>query len=215
MRYKVKGNQKVDKKMLKRIGTMFGSLVVATNMILANGVCTQAAEVKNQTIDVSGKVSEKMALNPRLSATKVTLNVGKTKTLWVKNTFEDVTWYSENEKIVTVSEDGVLKGKKAGKTYVVAEVDGKAMVCKVTVVKKTITKKQAEKMVKKKFSASSGLVFYSDGETFSYKGKKYYVVYVQALVNGDHYSTMTQYLVSTDGKVCKEGYCHDDGIGFY
>lgn len=89
------------------------------------------------------------------------------------------------------------------------------MVCKVTVVKTTITKKQAEKMVKKKFSDSSGLGFYSDGETFSYKGKKYYVVYVQALVNGDHYSTMTQYLVSTDGKVCKEGYCHDDGIGFY
>ena len=198
--------------MLKRICTMFGSLVVATNLILANGVYTQAAEVKNQTIDVSGKVSEKMASTPSLSAAKVTINVGKTKKLKVKNASCNVTWSSENKNIVSVSKNGVLKGKKAGKTSVVANVSGKKLVCKVTVVKK-ITENQAINMVRKELGSKFAYVCGDD--IVSYKGKKYYVVYVQAEVNGDHYSTMTQYLVSTDGKVCREGYCYGDEIGFY
>ena len=158
--------------MLKRICTMFGSLVVATNLILANGVYTQAAEVKNQTIDVSGKVSEKMASTPSLSAAKVTINVGKTKKLKVKNASCSVTWSSENKNIVSVSKNGVLKGKKAGKTSVVANVSGKKLVCKVTVVKK-ITKNQAIKLAQKKFGTDLG--YYCYDEIVSYKGKKYYV----------------------------------------
>ena len=67
-------------------------------------------------------------------------------------------------------------------------------------------------MVQKKLGTD---LLYSCGDDIvSYKGKKYYVIYVQARVD-DHYSTMTQYLVSTDGTVCKEGYYYGDDIGFY
>lgn len=208
----LKNGKSVNKKTWKRIGAMIGSLVVAANVVCANPVYTQAADTKNQTISVSGKVSEKLASKASLSATKVTINVGKTKKVKVKNASGSVTWSSKNKKIATVSKSGVIKGKKAGKTTVTAKVSGKKLVCKVTVVKK-ITKNQAIKMVQKKLGTD--LYYYCDGKTVSYKGKKYYVIDVMSLVNGDHYSRLTQYLVSTDGKVCKEGYYNGSEIGFY
>lgn len=206
---RVRKNGKDAKKTWKRIGTMVGSLVVATNVICANPVYTQAADVTNETIGVSGTVSEKLASNPKLSASKVTVKVGKSKTIKVKNASGSVTWSSKNKKIASVSKKGVIKGKKAGKTSVIAKVSGKKLVCKVTVI---ITKNQAIKLVQKKLGTD---LSYYCGETVSYKGKKYYVIDVMSLVNGDHYSRLTQYLVSTDGKVCKEGYCYGDEIGFY
>lgn len=210
---KVRKNEKsANKKTWKRIGAMMGSLMMAMNVICANSVYTQAANVTNQEISATGEISEKMALNPSLSANKVTVNVGKTKKIKVKNASESVEWSSKNKKIASVSKNGVIKGKKAGKTSVIAKVSGKELVCKVTVVKK-ITKNQAIKMVQKELGTD--FAYFCGDEIVSYKGKKYYVVYVQVLVNGDHYSTVTQYLVSTDGKVCREGYCYGDDIGFY
>lgn len=208
----LKNGKGASKKTWKRIGAMIGSFVVAANVVCANPVYTQAADTKNETISVSGSVSAKLASKPKLSATKVTLDVGKSKTLKVKNTSKSVKWSSKNKKIATVSKKGVVKGKKAGSTTITAKVSGKKLVCKVTVVKK-ITKNQAIKLVQKKLGTD--LSYYCYDETVSYKGKKYYVIDVMSLVNGDHYSRLTQYLVSTDGTVCREGYCYGDEIGFY
>lgn len=208
----VKHANGANKKTWKRICTMIGSLVMASNVIGANPVYAQEADTKNQAIILSGSVSEKMASKPKLSAAKVTVNVGKTKKVTVKNASGSVKWYSKNKKIASVSKNGVIKGKKAGKTSVIAKVSGKMLVCKVTVVKK-ITKNQAIKLAQKKFGTD--LAYYCYDEIVSYKGKKYYVIDVMALVNGDHYSRLTQCLVSTDGTVCKEGYCYGDEVGFY
>lgn len=205
-----KNGKGANKKTWKRIGTMVGSLVVAANVICANPVYTQAADTKNQTISVSESVSEKRASKPKLSATKVTVTVGKTKKVKVKNASGSVKWSSKNKKIATVSKSGAIKGKKAGKTSVIAKVSGKKLVCKVTVI---ISKKQAIKLVQKELGTN--LAYYCYDEIVSYKGKKYYVIDVMSLVNGDHYSRLTQYLVSTDGKVCKEGFYNGSNIEFY
>lgn len=67
---------------------------------------------------------------------------------------------------------------------------------------KTISKKQAISIVQEKVGKQ--LACFSDGKKVLKNGKYYYVVYVKAKVD-DHYSTQTQYMVSTDKEVVAEG----------
>lgn len=89
------------------------------------------------TIPVSAK-----SKSPKLSKTKLTLKVGQSKTIKLKNVSSkaikngEVTFLSENEKIATVGyETGKITGVKKGKTVVNAFYDGKIYPCKVTVKK--------------------------------------------------------------------------------
>lgn len=54
--------------------------------------------------------AKKMAL----SKTKLTMKVGESKTLKVKNTKKKVKWSSSKKSVVTVSKKGKIKAKKAG-----------------------------------------------------------------------------------------------------
>jgi hypothetical protein len=72
---------------------------------------------------------------PSLSKTKVTLCVGQSTKLKVKNSGSSkVTWTSSNKKIATVK-SGKVKGIKAGKVTITAKVGKKSVKCKVTVRK--------------------------------------------------------------------------------
>jgi hypothetical protein len=72
---------------------------------------------------------------PSLSKTKVTLCVGQSTKLKVKNSGSSkVTWTSSNKKIATVK-SGKVKGIKSGKVTITAKVGKKSMKCKVTVAK--------------------------------------------------------------------------------
>lgn len=75
------------------------------------------------------------AATPALSNTSVSVNVGKTVTLSMKNVKSGtkVAWKSSNTKIATVSSKGVVKGIKTGSAYVYATVSKKQYRCKVTV----------------------------------------------------------------------------------
>lgn len=75
------------------------------------------------------------AATPALSNTSVSVNVGKTVKLSMKNVKSGtkVAWKSSNKKIATVSSNGVVKGLKKGSTYVYATVSRKRYKCKVTV----------------------------------------------------------------------------------
>lgn len=76
----------------------------------------------------------------KLSNKKVTLTVGQTKTIKLKNARKKVKWTSGNKKIVKISKvkgkkksTVVIKAKKAGKTYIKAKVGKKTYKCKITV----------------------------------------------------------------------------------
>ena len=69
---------------------------------------------------------------PSLSKTAVTLLVGQSTTLKVKNGSGKVTWKSSNAKVVTVK-NGKLTAKKKGSANVTAKVAKKTLKCKVTV----------------------------------------------------------------------------------
>lgn len=84
---------------------------------------------------------------PSLKDTKMTLNVGQSKSIVVKNKTKGVkiTYESNRPKIATVSKKGKVKGKSEGKANIYVYVGGsKRLICYVTVkpapfAKKTVT----------------------------------------------------------------------------
>ncbi len=80
---------------------------------------------------------------PTLSVKKATLEIGKKKTIKVKNTSKKVKWSVKSGKnFVTLSKKKkssvVVTGKKAGKATILANVSGKKLTCKITVKKKKV-----------------------------------------------------------------------------
>ena len=73
------------------------------------------------------------AAKAKLNKTKLTLSVGKTYQLVVKNTTKNVKWKSIKKDVVAVTQNGKIKAKKAGKTRVIATVGSKKLTCTVTV----------------------------------------------------------------------------------
>lgn len=76
--------------------------------------------------------AKKMALNKK----KITLQVGSSTTLKVKNTKKKVTWKSSNKKVAKVSKKGKVTALKKGTAKITAKVSGKKFTCNVNVVKK-------------------------------------------------------------------------------
>ena len=69
----------------------------------------------------------------KLNKTKLSMNVGKTATLKLKNNKKKVKWSSSNKKVAKVSAKGKVKGLKKGKATITAKVGKKKYKCKVTV----------------------------------------------------------------------------------
>ena len=71
----------------------------------------------------------------KLNKTETTVKVGKTTKLKVKGTKgAKVKWSSSKKKIATVSNKGVVTGKKPGKTTINAKVGGKTYKCQLSVL---------------------------------------------------------------------------------
>lgn len=85
--------------------------------------------------------AKKMALNKK----KITLQVGSSTTLKVKNTKKKVTWKSSNKKVAIVSKKGKVTALKKGTAKITAKVSGKKFTCNVNVVKKKKSTTQAAK----------------------------------------------------------------------
>lgn len=92
-----------------------------------------AAAMVLTTAVVPASAAEKPALNK----TKLTMTVGDTATLKVKNAAknEKITWASKKKTVAAVSSKGKVTAKKAGKTVVSATLKktGKTLKCNVTV----------------------------------------------------------------------------------
>lgn len=74
----------------------------------------------------------------KLNKTKITMKVGDTFKLKLKNNKKKIKWSSSKKKIVSVSKKGVLKAKKIGKSTITAKVGKKKYKCKVKVAGITI-----------------------------------------------------------------------------
>ena len=74
-----------------------------------------------------------------LSKRSITIRVGKTKQLKVKNTRKKVTWKSSRPKIATVTKTGKIKAKRKGTSIITATVGKKKLRCTVKVIAKKKT----------------------------------------------------------------------------
>lgn len=83
------------------------------------------------------KKKKKVALNKK----KLTLTVGKSYKLKLKNNKKKIKWSSSKKKVATVSKTGKVKAKRAGTARITAKVGKKKYVCKVTVKNKKKTTK--------------------------------------------------------------------------
>jgi len=83
---------------------------------------------------------------PKLNKKKVTMTVGTTVKLKMRNTKKKVKWSSSKKSVATVSKKGKVTGKKAGTAKITAKIGKKRWQCKVTVkAKKVIIAKKTIK----------------------------------------------------------------------
>jgi hypothetical protein len=100
------------KKMIKR--TICIALILCMTMLWAPGTLAQAATIK-------------------ISQTKLSLTVGKSKTLKIQNTTKAATWSSNNKKVAKVTKSGKVTAVSTGTATITATVSKKTYSCKVTV----------------------------------------------------------------------------------
>ena len=79
----------------------------------------------------------------KLSKSKLTLYVGKTKTLKLKGTKKNPKWSSSKKSVATVTKKGKVKAKKKGSTVITAKLGKKKYKCKVTVKSKAAAETKA------------------------------------------------------------------------
>jgi hypothetical protein len=147
---------------------------------------------------------------PSLSKTKVTLCVGQSTTLKVKNSGSSkVTWKSSNKKIATISSKGKLKGVKSGGCVITCKVGKKSIKCKVTIRKhswKTIeeTGHYATVVTNQKYIACGcGEVFSTNAE---FRVHDAATNYEHSYSTGTRKVEETKWIVDTEEyKICK--YC--------
>lgn len=100
------------------------------------------------------------AAKVKLSKSKMTLAVGKSKKLTVKNGKGwKISWKSSKKKVATISKSGKVKAKKAGKAVIIATLKkkgkkSKKLRCRVT-VQKALTEDSQEKQASEQSSQES------------------------------------------------------------
>lgn len=99
------------------------SLLIAISLIV--NICSMS------------KASSKIKLN----RTNVTVYIGDSFTLKLKNSKNNPKWSSSKKSIATVNSNGKITAKKAGVTKIVAKYDKRKYTCKVTVPRQYISKK--------------------------------------------------------------------------
>ncbi len=138
------------------------------------------AMVLTLSVTPSFAVSKKNA--PKLSASKVSLDIGVKKTIKLKNAKSKVKWSSSNEKVAVVTKKRgkrgsiiTIKTKKHGTCKIVAESGGKKYKCTVKVSKVVIkplssssVEKSGKYKYKKKLGTSGGKQFRVAVSDFSF-----------------------------------------------
>ena len=116
----------------KKVATVTAAGVVRG---IKTGQTKITAKFGNKTFACTMTVSEPMQMN----VSALTMRVGASYTLQVKGTTAKPVWITGNSAVASVSDKGVVTGKKAGSTKITAKVSNKLFFCLVT-VKETATK---------------------------------------------------------------------------
>ena len=134
----------------------YNSLVLLLTVVIACCVIVpfygcSSAQQPQETNSTSSQSTESTEVeNIKLSKSKCSIKVGKTvklkATVYPQNANDKyVEWVSDDDDIAIVNSEGLVTGKKAGVTNIIARaVNGKEASCTVTVKKKTKTAKTSQ-----------------------------------------------------------------------
>lgn len=163
-------------------------------------VFSMAAPVVFEAASPAVVTTAQAASKPKLSVKKVSLRVGDTYQLKVKNAGKKkVKWSSSDKSIVKVSKSGKITAKKKGEAIITAKVGSKELQCKVTVTGRLTANKtelvlnpgdtvkvKVQVYPKKKYSSYT-VYYYNDNtsviecdwanETFSNSGKNSLIIH--------------------------------------
>lgn len=176
---------------------------------------------------ISGISTPVQAAKVQLNKKQVTLWVGESKQLKLKNNRKKVIWKSNNKEIVTVSKNGKLKARQEGKTTVIAKVSGKKYRCRCTVYLTKISDKSMQLQYGENRAISlvnpKGQVAWFSGDTrIAYV--KNNVVYakgvgttvITAKCNGKEYYCNVTVTSNETSEFCKDGiYTSKDKVALY
>ncbi len=98
---------------------------------LRKGVVVISAKYKNKLYKCEITIE-----SPRINRKNVTLTIGEMAKVSVRGTKLPVVWSSNNSKIASVNQNGMITAHKIGTTKIRTRVRGKLLTCKVNVVTK-------------------------------------------------------------------------------
>lgn len=105
----------------------------------------------------------------KLNKSSLTLYVGSSSQLKVKNTNKKVKWSCSKSSVASVTQSGKVKAKKQGSCKVTAKVAGKSYVCSITVKKKAST---AKKHVTYVYVTDTGSKYHRAGCRYLWNSKR-------------------------------------------
>lgn len=171
------------------------------------------------------KDSKKIGLNQ----TSITLTVGKTTTLKLRNVpkGKKVVWSSSDKKIAAVSKKGKVTAKKSGTAVITAKCENKSYKCKVTVRQTclnatAITLKYGEKATLKLLYPAAKVAWSSSNKKIAYAdGKKVYgkavgEAVITAKCQGKSYRCKITVHAGEDAEITEDGvYTSKDKVAAY
>lgn len=104
------------------------ALVLFTGKVYARKVGTAVINVSFE-----GKTQKCFIRVIDISDKKKTVTVGSREKLKIRGAADGVKWKSENERVVSIDEEGIITGEGVGMAAVTGEVHGKTLRCQVTV----------------------------------------------------------------------------------
>lgn len=112
----------------------------------------------------------------KLNASKLTVQLGESYKLSLKNAKGTVKWVSKDKKIATVEENGLVTALSSGKVKVYAKYSGKKYACTITVPKVKLSKTEYElkdgKSFKLKLKGTKAVSYSSSDKAVATVSKK-------------------------------------------
>lgn len=142
-----------------RIGILFCMMLFVFVAVFQNATSVNAASVK-------------------LNRKQVTMYVGESLQLTLKNATKKITWSTSAPKVATVSKKGKVKAKKSGTAIITAKCDKKKYQCKITVRqthlnKTSITLKYGEKSSLKLLYPKKKVAWFSSDKRVAFADGNY------------------------------------------
>lgn len=110
------------------------ALLVICTLVTGCGATEPQTQPDNSILVSAEPAIQDKKVNVQLNTNILALHVGESFQIKAMGaSAADVKWSSSNKKVASVSEAGVVKGKKKGSAKITAEAYGKKYVCKVKV----------------------------------------------------------------------------------